>query len=199
LDTPSRSRGMNCPSFAPSFALLENRGHREDRVRAAPAVSCAIAHKNAHTSIQVQRRASGLPCAMVLRRTSRSPWCANSFSHHRPRIDGWSRTRSGRRILRGLDTSNGCQDHATWPYASAPFACVPSLRSRTLRGPPCDDICAPTLPRPPHPAPRLVTIAKRPSVGDGIPEVVRVIWGKREADYFLGRSFFDLRRRANQW
>jgi len=29
-------------------------------------------------------------------------------------------------------------------------------------------------------------------------EVLRVIWGNRETDYFRGRSFFDLRRRANQ-
>ena len=88
-DMISRSRGMNCPRFASSFTLFENRGRREDRVRAAPAVSCAIAQKNAHTSIQVQRRASGLPCAMVLRRTSCSSRCANSFSHRCQRIDGW--------------------------------------------------------------------------------------------------------------
>jgi hypothetical protein len=44
-DMISRSRDMNCPRFAPSFALLEYRGRREDRVRAAPAISCAIAHK----------------------------------------------------------------------------------------------------------------------------------------------------------
>ena len=37
------------PEVCISFALLENRGRREDRVRAAPAVSCAIAHrKRAH-------------------------------------------------------------------------------------------------------------------------------------------------------
>src|SRR5258708_8884307 len=30
-------------------------------------------HKNTHTSIQVQRRASGLPCAMALRLITRSP------------------------------------------------------------------------------------------------------------------------------
>jgi hypothetical protein len=42
-----------------------SRGRREDRVRAAPAVSCAKMHKKTHTSIQVQRRQSGLPCAMV--------------------------------------------------------------------------------------------------------------------------------------
>ena len=43
-----------------------NRGRREDRVRAAPAVSRAKAERKTHTSIQVQRKQSGLPCAMVL-------------------------------------------------------------------------------------------------------------------------------------
>src|SRR4051794_30006853 len=37
-----RSRGEMRPSFARNLALLENRGRREDRVRAAPAVSCAM-------------------------------------------------------------------------------------------------------------------------------------------------------------
>jgi hypothetical protein len=35
-------------------------------MRAAPAVSCANLCKNTHTSIQVQRRQSDFPCAMVL-------------------------------------------------------------------------------------------------------------------------------------
>jgi len=34
-------------------------------MRAAPAVSCAQMHKKTHTSIQVQRRQSGFPCAAV--------------------------------------------------------------------------------------------------------------------------------------
>src|SRR5947209_20629361 len=38
-------RGMRCPSFVSRFTLLIERGRREDRVRAAPAVSRAIAHK----------------------------------------------------------------------------------------------------------------------------------------------------------
>ncbi len=38
----SRSRGAIRPSFAIEFVALWNRGRREDRVRAAPAVSCAI-------------------------------------------------------------------------------------------------------------------------------------------------------------
>ncbi len=41
-------------------------GRREDRVRAAPAVSRAKTERKTHTSIQVQRKQSGLPCAMVL-------------------------------------------------------------------------------------------------------------------------------------
>jgi hypothetical protein len=36
-------------------------------VRAAPAVSCANCAKNTHTSIQVQRKHSGIPRAMALR------------------------------------------------------------------------------------------------------------------------------------
>ena len=55
----------NAPEFCNSFAL--KRGRREDRVRAAPAVSCAMCTRKTHTSIQVQRKHSGLPCAMVLR------------------------------------------------------------------------------------------------------------------------------------
>jgi len=34
-------------------------------VRAAPAVSRAKGNKKTHTSIQVQRKQSGLPCAVV--------------------------------------------------------------------------------------------------------------------------------------
>ena len=51
----------------------KRRGRREDRVRAAPAVSCAKVDRKAHTSIQVQRKHSGLPCAMVLQLISCSP------------------------------------------------------------------------------------------------------------------------------
>jgi hypothetical protein len=42
-------------------------------MRAAPAVSRAKWVEKTHTSIQVQRRLSDIPCAMALRLTSRSP------------------------------------------------------------------------------------------------------------------------------
>src|SRR6267142_1433510 len=51
-------------SFAFRLPLSENRGRREDRVRAAPAVSCAKCAKgNAHEHTG-SAEASGLPCAV---------------------------------------------------------------------------------------------------------------------------------------
>jgi hypothetical protein len=48
-DMHPRSRDMICPSLASGFTLLEDRGRREDRVRAAPAIPCAkVANKSAH-------------------------------------------------------------------------------------------------------------------------------------------------------
>jgi hypothetical protein len=50
--------------------------------------------------------------------------------------------------------------------------------------PPCVSICAPTLPRPPHPAPRFATIMIRPSVGrDGV--LIRPIL------FLLNRNIFS--------
>src|SRR6478736_6719807 len=66
-DVSPHSRHAVRPRFASTSALLRKRGRRESRVRAAPAVSCAICARETHTSIQVQRRQSGFPCAMVLR------------------------------------------------------------------------------------------------------------------------------------
>src|SRR5688572_21339866 len=52
-NTLSRSRGVWRPRFTSRLAPLENRGRREDRVLAAPAVPRAILRKQKlHTSIQ---------------------------------------------------------------------------------------------------------------------------------------------------
>src|SRR6266852_2682018 len=103
----------------PSFALvtLDNRGCRECRVHAAPAVSCAKLCKEAHTSIQVQRRQSGIPRAMALRLMPCSP-------RRRIRlvtvVSGLMACLSpvGPTCLRGLGASNGRQDHTVLPYAT---------------------------------------------------------------------------------
>ena len=55
----SRSRDMFCPSLASRSALSMNRGRREDRVHAAPAVSRAIVHKKVRT--RAYRFGGGIP------------------------------------------------------------------------------------------------------------------------------------------
>jgi hypothetical protein len=67
--------------------ILPRKGSRECRVHAAPAVSCAKLCEDTHTSIQVQRKHSGIPRAMALRLISRSP-ATNSSCHRRCRLDG---------------------------------------------------------------------------------------------------------------
>jgi hypothetical protein len=68
-----RSRDGIRPRFA-IIARPKQRGRGEDRVRAAPAVSCAIVlQQKPHTSIQVKREHPGLPCAVALRIIACSP------------------------------------------------------------------------------------------------------------------------------
>src|SRR5437762_10522044 len=68
-----RSRGAISPELFQFACASWNRGRRECRVRAAPAVSCAeIVHLGAHEHTG-QRKHSDIPCAMALRLTSRSP------------------------------------------------------------------------------------------------------------------------------
>src|ERR1700730_11592184 len=66
------SRGTMRPSYACNFRALKSEGagnagcalHPRSRVQKG---------KKTHTSIQVQRRQSDIPCAMALRLISRSP------------------------------------------------------------------------------------------------------------------------------
>ena len=121
-----------------TLSLERIRGSRECRVRAAPAVSCARLCEETHTSIQVQRRQSGIPCAMVLRLMPCSP---------RRRIR-FVTVASGLRLdpspvgpthLRRLDISNGCQDHTVLPYATS--AVRPARREPlTSSISPCDHL-----------------------------------------------------------
>jgi hypothetical protein len=104
------------PEVCISMPLLENRGRREDRVRAAPAVSCAkCANKGAHEhtgSAETLRPSlrSGFTAYFVL-----SP-VNGSFAT----VAAWI-SRSIRRIdaqPRSLTPAPRRQDHTTSPYAS---------------------------------------------------------------------------------
>jgi hypothetical protein len=61
----SHPRGMFRPSCANSFRPEQKEGAGNAGAYAAPAVSYARKWKVARTSIQVQRKHSGIPCAMV--------------------------------------------------------------------------------------------------------------------------------------
>src|ERR1700730_2957775 len=61
----------------------------------------------------------------------------NSFLSPSPRGSMVLLARLDQQHLRGLDISNGCQDHTTSPYASAPFVCTPVDRSQLPREQPC--------------------------------------------------------------
>jgi hypothetical protein len=88
----------------------KERGRREDRVRAAPAVSCALCiKKRSHMSIQVQRKHSGLPCAMALRLIRALPDDQDLLT---PSSTGYPAN---------LTPTLGRQDHTPSPYASVPF------------------------------------------------------------------------------
>ena len=152
------SRDTMRPRFANSFAL-KRRGRREDRVRAAPAVSCAKMHlAKTHTSIQVQRKHSGLPCAMVYGLYRALPG------------DRLVATVIGGALPANLMPAPGHQDHTTLPSALA------ALVSRSLR-----------VHRSPHPT--SVTIAKRPSHGARDAANKQVIWVRRKQKYFCKRGW----------
>src|SRR4029077_4515264 len=114
-------RPSRCKNSSPS----KQRGRREYRVRAAPAVSCATCTKESaheHTGSAETLRHSlrhGFTAYIAL-----SP-ATNSSCHRRRRIIGSSQTQLGYENLRRLDTSNGCQDHTVLPYAATSFVCAP--------------------------------------------------------------------------
>src|SRR6201747_3124757 len=137
-------------------SLAPIRGRGECRMRAAPAVPCAKKWRKTHTSIQVQRRTSDIPCAMALRLITRSPRrrirlvTVIGELAASPRPVGPTR-------LRQLDTSNGCRNHTTSPYATTSFVCALLIAHGpgSIQNPPCHHVSRRMLPRPPHPAPRL--------------------------------------------
>ena len=161
------------------------RGRREDRVRAAPAVSRAIVHRNAHTSIQVQRKHSGLPCAMALRLMPCSP-------RRRIRLVTvagglrFCQTRLGYQNLRQLDISNGCRNHTVLPYAASSFVCALLDRSRETRPAITSRARRCRVHRIP---PRVSDDPDTPLFRDGMAGVLKVIWGGAEVEYFFERDW----------
>src|ERR1700761_4031690 len=140
------------PSFANNLRPKKQRAHatlkrgrREDRVRAAPAVSCASMHnkKCAHEHTG---------SAETLRPSLRSGFTTYTRSPWRP---GFlvTITRVMRSIIARLTPTLGRRDHTLSPYAGLRIV----TRNR----------------RPPQPAPTSVTTADAPSWRDGMASVCR--------------------------
>src|SRR2546429_9567508 len=72
-NTLSRSRDADRPRFAINFPPSLSEGAGKTGCALHPRSRVHLHTKNAYTSIQVQRKHSGLPCAMALRLIARSP------------------------------------------------------------------------------------------------------------------------------
>ena len=143
-----RSRGALRPRLAKTFSL-EKREQGMPGARRTRGLVCNWKQK-AHTSIQVQPKHAGIPCAMALRLMPRS-------LRRRIRLAsvtaGLLTDRSGRTELvtdslapaTGVETTRFCRTRQRRSScASFDHSRSTALRSRSR----------PTLPRPPHPIPR---------------------------------------------
>ena len=151
---PARSRGPTRPSCAWSLAPSGMRGRREDRVRAAPAVSCAMGTKKCaheHTGPAESIRPSlrnGLTAYGAL-----SPETNSSCLRHR-RIDGFANPVGLAKTSADLTPATGAR--------TTRFCCT--LQHRSSAAPPIAHRQKPALqsvsaqralPRPPHSLPNV--------------------------------------------
>jgi hypothetical protein len=154
--------------FAPELCVDRPRkpgGRRKCRMRAAPAVSRAKQARKTHTSIQVQRRHSGIPCAMALRLTSRSPRRIGLCCLRRLRIAGSSAP--GRADLPSADLTPTTE--ASGPHDfTVRFGIVrPARRCPLTKNRPANKLHARHRRVHRIPSQRLVTMANAPSSGTG--------------------------------
>jgi hypothetical protein len=152
-NTPSRSRGLICPSFILNIPPSSIRGRRECRAPDAPAAACAMVVVERTRVSQVTPESPGIPRAMVL-----------TVSFVLSPGTGLSCPRRLRTCIRKLDTSVG---------VSGPHDF--SVRLSALR--------PKAHPRPPHPAPRFVTLRNAP-LWDRTARVVDLICPTPKAKYF---------------
>ena len=126
-----RSRHNSAFSRHPSPEVCKFIGPQKERGRTRPSregagkTGCALHPRShvqrqlekTHMSIQVQRKQSGLPCAMVLTAYIVLSPVSRLVCHRR----------CAGICLRNLTPASGCQDHTTSPYACA------TLVSRSFR------------------------------------------------------------------
>jgi hypothetical protein len=159
-DARPRPRGMTCPRFA-FRCPPETREQGMPDARCIRGLVCKRVEESAHEHTG-QRRRSDIPCAMALRLITRSPRGIGLSCPRRLRITGSSAP--GRVDLPSADltpTIEASDPHDFAVRFSTARQRILGLLTESI--PPCDPIARTTPPRPPHPIPRFVTIAIRPS------------------------------------
>jgi hypothetical protein len=143
--------------------------------------------KEAHTSIQVQRKQSDIPCAMVLRLIPCSPrrrirlvTVADGLKDRPNPVGPW-KTSVSLTPATGARTTRFCRTQLRRSSAR----CV---RSRT-KARPANTTTRPTLPRPPHPRPNVRDDGQRPSLETGWRELVEMICPTGEGECFWVRGW----------
>jgi hypothetical protein len=155
----SSSRGITARGLHKhSPSKKERAGNAGRTLHPRPRVQ--IAQRNAHTSIQVQRRHSGIPCAMALRLMARSPRQRIPFCHRRLRIDDPACPGRARNISADLTSATDARTTRFCRTRLRRSSCAPVDRSRETRPaiPFRADAAASTAS-----PPAFVTIAIRPS------------------------------------
>ena len=169
------------PEALPKICPFKKEGSRECRVRAAPAVSCAKLCEETHTSIQVQRKQSDIPCAMALRLMPCSPrrrirlvTVAAGLMADR---SGWIKFATGSLApATGVGTTRFCRTQPVFAnrlrrawYPSDEVLAKPETAPFVLRAccsltamPPCEQTCRADAAASTASQPAFVTIAKRP-------------------------------------
>ena len=134
-----RRLAARCARVVDEFStLFENRGRRECRMRAAPAISCANCAKRVHTSIQGSGEHPTFPAQWLY-----GLWRA---------LPGEPRLCCHRRYAKNRSAQLDASLRASGPHVFA-------VRSRAAR--------LRHYQRPPRPVPTIVTIMIRPSGGTG--------------------------------
>ncbi len=136
-DRPSRQasafsrRNMASEGCIVSSLPIVERAQGMPGARCTRGPVCPCAKQEPHTSIQVQRRQSGIPCAVALRLISRSPRGPGFLA---PVVHVM------RSIIADLTPASGRRDHATSPYANVTFVFqharvhrIPASRFVTIR------------------------------------------------------------------